>query len=91
MVRGIAKQTRVLALNATIEAVRAGEAGKGFAIVAAEVKELSLQSDQAALAIATIEDMNTRSRSQLDSMVSRAVDELRCHRVVLTGPGARAQ
>lgn len=50
-VRGIAKQTRMLALNATIEAVRAGEAGKGFAIVAAEVKELSLQSDCAAVEI----------------------------------------
>jgi len=50
-VRGIARQTRMLALNATIEAVRAGEAGKGFAIVAAEVKALSLQSDQAAVAI----------------------------------------
>jgi methyl-accepting chemotaxis protein len=51
VVRGIAKQTRMLALNATIEAVRAGEAGKGFAIVAAEVKELSLQSDAAAVEI----------------------------------------
>lgn len=50
-VRAIAKQTRMLALNATIEAVRAGEAGKGFAIVAAEVKELSLQSDRAAMEI----------------------------------------
>ncbi|MGE5476808.1 MAG: methyl-accepting chemotaxis protein [Bacteroidales bacterium] len=51
VVRGIAKQTRMLALNATIEAVRAGEAGKGFAIVAAEVKDLSQQSDQAAVEI----------------------------------------
>jgi len=50
-VRGIAHQTRMLALNATIEAVRAGDAGKGFAIVAAEVKDLSQQSDHAAIAI----------------------------------------
>lgn len=50
-VRGIAKSTRMLALNATIESVRAGEAGKGFAIVAAEVKGLSQQSDNAAIEI----------------------------------------
>jgi methyl-accepting chemotaxis protein len=41
----------MLALNATIEAVRAGDAGKGFAVVASEVKDLSLQSDQAAIKI----------------------------------------
>ena len=51
IVRGIAHQTRMLALNATIEAVRAGDAGKGFAVVASEVKDLSLQSDQAAIKI----------------------------------------
>lgn len=51
IVRGIARQTRMLALNATIEAVRAGESGRGFAIVASEVKDLSLQSDQAAIQI----------------------------------------
>ncbi|HRJ60339.1 MAG TPA: methyl-accepting chemotaxis protein [Azospirillaceae bacterium] len=50
-VRQIAKATRMLALNATIEAVRAGDAGKGFAIVAAEVKALSSQSDKAAVDI----------------------------------------
>ncbi|GEO81325.1 methyl-accepting chemotaxis protein [Pararhodospirillum oryzae] len=50
-VRGIAHQTRMLALNATIEAVRAGNAGRGFAIVAAEVKDLSQASDQAAVTI----------------------------------------
>ncbi len=51
IVRGIARQTQMLALNATIEAVRAGDAGKGFAVVASEVKDLSRQSDQAAVEI----------------------------------------
>ena len=64
-VRGIAKSTRMLALNATIEAVRAGEAGKGFAIVASEVKNLSQQSDAAAIEIGAgiAELQNTVSKS----------------------------
>lgn len=47
LIEKITKQTNLLALNATIEAARAGVVGRGFAVVAAEVKALSVQTQQA--------------------------------------------
>ncbi|OPZ84541.1 MAG: Methyl-accepting chemotaxis protein McpB [Firmicutes bacterium ADurb.Bin419] len=47
----ISDQTKLLALNATIESAKAGVHGKSFALVASEIKKLSIQSKEFVLSI----------------------------------------
>ncbi|OON98179.1 MAG: hypothetical protein ATN36_01460 [Epulopiscium sp. Nele67-Bin005] len=72
----IATQTNLLALNAAIEAARAGESGKGFAIVAGEVRELSIKTTEIVKQIYEMLKVNVDTVSQSEQIVSQTTNAL---------------
>lgn len=70
-VHGIATATNLLSLNAAISAARAGEHGKSFAVIATEIRKLSLQTSDAIKEInSTLQEIQTGTKESASAMVS---------------------
>ena len=71
----ISGRTNLLALNASIEAARAGEQGKSFAVVAEQIRDLSMQTKESTENIRNIIlSLEEESNSASDA-VSRSVEK----------------
>ncbi|TAF50998.1 MAG: hypothetical protein EAZ61_11540 [Oscillatoriales cyanobacterium] len=75
LVEELAMRTNTLALNAAIEAVRASRSGAEFQVIAKEIRELSIQSQQAAQRIGTMSDDIERAIAETVSVTQDGLEQ----------------
>jgi methyl-accepting chemotaxis protein len=68
----ISQQTNVLAINAAIEAARAGVHGRGFSVIADEVRQLSMQTNDSSKSIGAIIRSLLTQTKDLDAYMEEA-------------------
>ena len=76
IIEAIAAQTRLLSLNATIEAARVQEHGKAFSVVAAEVRQLSDITKQAAEEINQLATSSLKISQRIHDMFAALVPNI---------------
>ena len=80
----ISGRTNLLALNASIEAARAGEQGKSFAVVAEQIRDLSLQTKESTENIRNIILSLEEESNEASDAVSRSVEKAKAQEDIIS-------